>query len=413
MLCLRCRGGRSPDDLGDLALADMIAAVRAHIWLVLAASAVVFSMGGVVLDRYIYQYRTEAFLDLRRDLLVYNTQRYGFYDKKNLALYLKSQPGPDLAKERLLNEISEGLIRRDVKPLSNSSQKGGGGSMVVGLELSSRSRDSAEDAVGRLKLLAGYIVDAQLKQSLRNTLRDGYLASMARSRQLDTLIIDKSVRLRDMQLSLKEMRGIAAQTPPLRELSEPRLISNVGEAGRYLPPRMQLIGIESSMSSLQGEMRGLTVERERQGIRLDFYRKLFDVLPEFRSGAQTYDFFNTFVQEYFAKSGESESVQVVRNELLAVSDDLRTQRLDGLHFSAGPSVPESRSGPVPLFGGIVVLATLSVGFGIVLALLVDAVSVRLKGGARTIDLPCAVCENARVTCADRASDAFLNRSLFA
>lgn len=375
----------SPTDVGEIGLTEVIAATRARFWLVIAASAVVLTIGVVFLDRYVYQYKTEAFLDLRRDLLVYNTQRYAFYDKKQLALYLESQPGPDSEKERLLNEISENLIRRNVKPLLNSSQKGGDGSVVVGLELHSQSRDSAESAVGRLRLLAGYIIDTQLMQSMRNTLRDGYLASMARSRQLDTQIIDKSTRLRDMELSLKEMSGIAARTPPSRELSEQRLISNVGEAGRYLPPRVQVIGIESSMSSLRGELRELTVERERNGIRLGFYRKLYEVLPEFRSGAQMFEFFSTFVHDYFAKSGESENVQAVRNELMAaVVDHLRAQRLDRLYFTAGPSVPISRSGPIPLFGAIVLLASLSVAFGIVLALLVNAVSVRWKG-ARAIN----------------------------
>lgn len=388
MSCLGCSNvcTASSTEGGEIGIAELVAVIRAHAWLIMAASAVVFAMGAFVLDRYAYQYKTEAFLELRRDLLAYNTQRYAFYDRKKLASYLESQPGSDLEKGRLLNEISENLIRRDVKPLLSAPQKSDGGSSVVGLELHAQSRDSAESAVGRLKMLAGYIVDAQLKLSLSNTMRDGYLASIARSRQLDTLIIDKSVRLRDMGLSLKEMRKIAAGTPAGPQLSEPRLVSNVGEAGRYLPPRVQVVGIESSMASLRAELRELTVERERSGIRLAFYRKLYDVLPESRSGAQLFDFVTTFIQDYFAKAGESENVQVVRNDLMAaVVEHMRAQRLDRLYFTAGPSVPISRSGPAPLIGAIVLLATIGVGFGVLLALLVNAAGIRWKGGAGRFD----------------------------
>lgn len=336
--------------------------------LTVALAAVLY----VVIHSFAYKYESKGFVLLRRDVSLYNAQRQAFYDGALLRHYLASKNKLNTPEgEFLLNSLSAGFIAKHVTltmPYGKDDARYVGDKdrsalISTGLDLAVQSRTSGEQAAARMQLLAGFVVDAMLKQTLTSELRSKLMTARSQKQSIDNQLIEADLNLRDMTTRLNDLRQISARYPEAARMNERQLLTTSGDSGRFLSPMAQMIGLESDIASLKTGLDRLKRQEKQNNILLQFYEGLLTKIPADPTGEQLLSTYVDAINKYFANiSPTDDARREVYNGQLLVVLGMRSQGLDAPRFTSGPTVPSGMQGPaapVLMFAAAAIAAILA------------------------------------------------------
>lgn len=305
-----------------------------------------------------YKYESNGFVLLRRDVSLYNAQRQAFYDGALLRRYLTSKNKLETPEGQfLLHSVGSGFIAKHLTltmPYSRDDARYVGDKdrsalISTGLDLTMQSRTSGEQAAARMHLLAGFVVDAMLKQTLMSELRNKLVAARSQRQVLDNQLIEANLSLRELTSRLDATRQIAARYPESSRLNDRQLLTTTGDSGRFLSPMAQMIGLESDIAAVKTSLDRLKRQETQNNIALQFYEGLFAKLPADPTGEQLLGNFVAAIGHYFGDTSPTDDVRrEVFNTQLLIVQSMRSQGLDAPRFTSGPTVPSRKQGPSPL-----------------------------------------------------------------
>ncbi|MGC7403600.1 hypothetical protein ACPWR0_12470 [Pandoraea pneumonica] len=324
---------------------------KLFVLLTIALAALIY----VAIHGFAYKYESKGFVLLRRDVSLYNAQRQAFYDGALLRHYLASKNKLDTPEGKFLSQsLDSGFINKHLTlsmPYGKDDARYVGDKdrsalISTGLDLTMQSRTSGEQAAARMQLLAGFVVDAMLKQTLTSELRNKLMAARSQKQSLDNQLIDSELNLRDMTTRLNELRQIASRYPEAAKMNERQLLTTSGDSGRFLSPMAQMIGLESDIASQKTALDRLKRQEKQNNVLLQFYEDLFAKLPADPTGEQLLNTYVGAINKYFANLSPTDDVrrEVYNGQLLVVLG-MRSQGLDAPRFTSGPTLPSRMQGP--------------------------------------------------------------------
>lgn len=368
---------------------------KLFVLLTLALTVLVY----VAMHAFMYKYESKGFVLLRRDVSLYNAQRQAFYDGALLRQYLVSKNKLDTPEGQfLVNSLDSTFITKHLTlamPYGKDDARYVGDKdrsalISTGLDMTLQSRTSGEQAAARMQLLAGFVVDAMLKQTLTSELRSKLMATRSQKQTLDNQLIDSELNLRDMMTRLAELRQIAARYPEAARMNERQLLTTTGESGRFLSPMAQIIGLESDIAALKTGLERLKRQEKQNDIALQFYEGLFAKLPADPTGEQLLATYADTINKYFSNISPTDNVrrEVYNGQLLVVLG-IRSQGLDAPRFTSGPTVPSRMQGPanVVLLLAAIVLSAI---FAAIVTLAYDFVGIGKRARRSESPLPDAI-----------------------
>jgi len=305
-----------------------------------------------------YKYESNGFVLLRRDVSLYNAQRPAFYDGALLRRYLASKDKLETPEGQfLLHSVSNAFVTKHLiltMPYGKEDARYVGDKdrsalISTGLDLKLQSRTSGEQAAARMRLLAGFVVDAMLKQTLTSELRNKLVAARSQQQVIDNQLIEANLNLRELTSRLDATRQIAARYPESSRLNDRQLLTTTGDAGRFLSPMAQMIGLESDIAAVKTSLDRLKRQQTQNTVALQFYEGLFAKLPKDPTGEQLLGNFVAAIGHYFGDTSPTDDVRrEVYNTQLLMVQSMRSQGLDAPRFTSGPTVPSRMQGPAPL-----------------------------------------------------------------
>lgn len=348
-------------------------------WRIFVPLTIFFAIAAYVVGHaFSYFYESKGFVSLHRDVSQYNAQRPAFYDVAQLRRYLEHKNQLNTPEGAfLMNSLNTAFIAKhivltmpygkdDVRYLGEKDKLP---SVSAGLDLTMQSASSGEQAAARMRLLAGFVIDQMLKQTLTSEFRNKLLAARGKRQSLDNQLIGIDQNLRELSTRLEDTRQIAARYPEATRLNERQLLTTTSESGRFLSPMAQMIGLEADIAALKTSQQRLKRTEQVNAITLEFYESLYKRLPTDPTGDQLLNGFIAEIKAHFGETPPEDDVtrEVYNNELLLVQS-MRTQGLALPRFTSGPTVPSRMQG-LPRNALLALSILLGVGAAVVTTLL--------------------------------------------
>ncbi|VVD84110.1 hypothetical protein PPN31114_01297 [Pandoraea pneumonica] len=349
------------------------------LWLALAIAipmALYFLMSSLL-----YRFESQGLLLVKQNLTQYKAESPAFYDDALLRQYLTLNNAIDSpAGKFLTNALSERFLSKQValvmpygkNDLAFLNLKDNENLTSVGLDLTIPSRLSGTEAAARLRLLAGFLTDTMLRQTLTNDVRRANMQALEDKQTLDNLLIQNGVKQADLTERLARTKDIAARYPDAAKLEQHQLLSTNGaESARFLSPMSQMIGIESEIASTRADAERLKRRIAQNDIALRFYDAFNETAKPTLTGSQLLQAYLNALKAFFGDAEIADDMtREVRNKLMLPVQRINAQNIDAPRFSSGPTTPANPSGPPSI-----VLMALSVLAGLLFAtaltLLVD------------------------------------------
>lgn len=324
-------------------------------WKIFAPLTIVFAIVAYVAAHSIsYFYESKGYVSLHREVSQYNAQRAAFYDVAQLRRFLEQKNKLSTPEGKfLMNSLSSAFIAKnvvlampygkdDVRYLGDKDKVP---SVSADLEMTTRSSSSGEQAAARMTLLAGFVIDQMLKQTLTSEFRNKLLAARSKRQSLDNQLIGIDQDLRELTTRLEDTRQISARYPEASRLNDSQLLTTTEASGRFLSPMAQMIGLEADIAARKTAQQRLKRAEQINTVTLGFYEDLFKKLPGDPTGEQLLNAFVGEIKSHFGETPPADDVrrEVYNNELLLVQS-LRAQGLAQPRFTSGPTVPTSMQG---------------------------------------------------------------------
>lgn len=364
-------------------------------WRIFVPLAIVISaITYIAVHARTYHYESKGFVALHRNVSQYNAQRPAFYDAAQLQNYLDQKRKlntPD--GQYLIGSLTTAFLNKSVvltMPYGKDDIRYVGDNdhsalVSTGLDLTMQSVNSGEEAAGRLQLLAGFVIDQMLKQTLTSELRSKLFTARSQRQSLDNKLIDTDQNLRELATRLVEMRKIAARYPEASRLSDRQLLTTTSESGRFLSPMAQIIGLESDIAALKTKQERLKRSEKANTIALRFYEDLYKKLPTTPTGEQLLNGFVAEIDSYFGSTPPVDDVaREIYNDQLMLVQSVRSQGLAAPRFTSGPTVPTQMQG-IPRH----VLLLLSLAAGLIVAGALTLLLDILKSSGKQVRWPFA------------------------
>ncbi|AKM29084.1 hypothetical protein AB870_01510 [Pandoraea faecigallinarum] len=264
-----------------------------------------------------FHFESKGFVALHRPIALYNSQRQAFYDTAQLRNYLTQKKKLDTPEgQYLIKALSPAFINKNVvltmpygkDDLRYVGDKDQSALFSSGLTMTMQSVNSGEDAAARMQLLAAFVVDQMLKQTLASELRARLMAARSQRQSLDNKLIDINQNLRELSSRLTQTREIAARYPESARLNDRQLLSTAGETGRFLSPLAQIIGLESDIATHKATRDRLIRLEKSNTIALSFYENLYKKLPGTPTGEQLLNGVITEIKSHFGATPPADDV---------------------------------------------------------------------------------------------------------
>lgn len=317
-------------------------------------------------------YQSEGYLQANRPLSEFNAQRPALEDRANLLRYLQTQKqvdnpnaayllrtiGPHMMQKRVRAVLT--FSKEDLRYLSDSKAPLAANVLGIGISFPA---GAAEDAAERVKLMGEYMRDSMLRLDLLTHIRASVAEAKSQKQTLDNRLIVKRLELDVATRKLKALRTIAARYPEASRSEVRQLLSSDSNTSRYLPPVIQLVGVESVIADLRIAEAALEREIAQNALRLDFYSRADAMEASAPTGKTMLAAFKALKTETFkATDVDNDWVREVVNSIRLVADTLESKHVAATHFTSGPTVPENRSGP-----SVIALLLVALVFGSLLA----------------------------------------------
>lgn len=339
-----------------------------------------------------YHYESKGFVSLYHDVSQYNAQRQAFYDAAQLQKYLEQRSKLNTPEgQYLVSSLSPTFISKhvvlsmpygkdDARFLKDEDRSA---LISAGIDLTMQSTISGEAAAERLQLLAGFVVDQMLKQTLASQLRSKLLAARSKQHLLDNQMIETGQKLRELATRLQDTRQIAKRYPEADRLNNRQLLTTTGESGRFLSPMAQIIGLESDIATVKSTEEQLKRREKANAISLGFYEELYKRLPTDPTGEQILKGYLAEIKNYFGSMPPTDDVaREVYNDQLLLIQSVRSQDIAAPRFTSGPTVPPHMQG-LPRMVLMMLAIVAGLGLAGAITLLLDA----LKAKGNQVPVP--------------------------
>lgn len=240
---------------------------------------------------------------------------------------------------------------------------------VLGLNLSYEA-DSPENAFAYVNFFGSYIRDCLLFVTLYNYIMDGYSSTVAGMNKIENEIINVEFELLQNTNKMKDIRNILSNYPDSAKMENRQLVSVQEGGSRFLAPVTQLVGIESALADLRGDLAELQRTKEKLSLRAEFFSRSFEKLVEnVKQGESLFLMLKKIRDEAFAgKDLNKAEVKEVFNNL---NIDLQTfdfTFFQNSRFISGPTIPSEPIKPQKTL--IIVVTCLASLFFLIIAVLI-------------------------------------------
>ncbi|MGC7403601.1 hypothetical protein ACPWR0_12475 [Pandoraea pneumonica] len=351
-------------------------------WAFWLAFAVVIPIALFVsMSSLLYHFESQGLLLVKQNLTQYKAESPAFYDDALLRQYLSVNKAIDTpAGKFLTNAVNERFLNKQISlvmpygknDLAFLNLKDNENLTSVGLDLTIPSRTSGSDAATRLRLLAGFLTDTMLRQTLTNDVRHANMLALEEKQTLDNLLIQNGVKRADLTNLLARTKDIASRYPDSAKMEQRQLLSTDGAASaRFLAPMSQMIGIESDIASNRADAERLNRRIAQNAIALRFYDAFNAKVTPTLTGSQLLQAYLDSLKGFFGEGEIADDLtREVRNKLMLPVQRINAQNVDAPRFSSGPTTPTNPSGP----SRVVLLALATIAgllFATALVLLID------------------------------------------
>lgn len=333
------------------------------------------------LTALLYRFESQGLLIAKQNLAQYKAESPAFYDDALLKQFLSANKALDTPEGKFLTDnLNERFLNKQLalvmpygkNDLAFVNLKDNENLTSVGLELTVPSRVSSTEAAARLRLLAGFLTDTMLRQTLTNEVRSAYMLALQEKEKLDNTLIQNGAKRADLTDLLARTREIAARYPDSAKMEQRQLLSTDGaESARFLSPMSQMIGLESDIASNRADAERLKRRIVQNAIALRFYDAFNAKTKPSLTGSQLLQTYLDSLKTFFSESDiADDTTREVRNKLMQPVQRINAQNIDAPRFSAGPTTPTNPSGPPrATVLGLVTIAGLL--FATALVLLID------------------------------------------
>ncbi|VVE02970.1 hypothetical protein PIN31009_02236 [Pandoraea iniqua] len=388
MVKLAGHNKKAPETSTGIIVLENIKRNRA-LWLLLVTTLSVALY--VLTSAMLYRFESHGLLIVKQHLVQYKAENPAFSDDALLKQYLSANNALNTpAGQFLMEALDEPFLSEHVSlvmpygknDLPFVKLNDNENLTSVGLELTMSSHLSGSDAAARLQLFAGFLTDTMLSQTLAGDVRRANMQALEDKQTLDNKRIENSVRRDEMTDLLARSRETAERYPDSDEMDQGQLLStDAAASARFLSPMSQMIGIESDMATNKADAQRLKRRAAQNAIALRFYEAFNAKVKPTLTGHQLLKVYLDSLNAFF-DDGElaDDMTREVHNKLMQPIQRISAQSVDAPRFSAGPTTPQSPSGPPQLAVlGLVIMA--GVLFATAITLLVDVVRHRRSHAA--------------------------------
>jgi hypothetical protein len=259
------------------------------------------------------------------------------------------------------------IRKGDVRDIPDSARQD---SQFFGADVEFEDRDQ-QYAVHVARAVGEFVADAIVAGRVNDLVTKGFAEAMAALGRVELEHLEKQFQLVQLQAKLGELRDIERRYPEAGKKSGLQVVFVDNLGAKYLPPVVQIVGVESLLADTRDMLRDLDHKRERYEADRVLFTATNANLERAATGTDRVAGFERAIASTFsvappANSGARESLAQANARVAEV----RVMRDQGLRFVSEPVVaaPSLRRVAavmaVAILGGIVVagLATLLVAW---------------------------------------------------
>jgi hypothetical protein len=266
------------------------------------------------------------------------------------------------------------LTRRDVRDVvAATKQQEGEAFDLSGLELTAFA-DSPKTAAAMVALGAAFIRDVALRDALLSYSTRGRATAQESYRLIENEAIARRFEVRQLELKRAELQRVQRLYPDSAQFNQRQLLSTSGDGSRFLPPLVQLVGVESELIDKQRELARLERAARQNKLLEDFYTSAVHALEQTPGGVGSLAALESLRQQQSAKQAvvDDDALKEVDNRIHIALSALRDSYVSGPVFISGDAIT---TGPRVRPSVLVIVSVLAA----------VAVWLLLRFGTRTLD----------------------------
>jgi len=281
-----------------------------------------------------------------------------FYNSSNFTKYLKNAD-PEISKEEKKNIIMKlkksGInMRKSINPIYAFSKKDldklgrlnrNFTNYVIGtkLEFEHKNPKFARKIVYNMgNFLRDCIIIEELKDYIENSLSE----SKSELKQYENDLLENKFELTQLKNKKKQLEKILKKYPDSGGIENRQVVSIEKGGERYLPPIVQLVGVESSITDMDIDINKLNREKEIERIKYEFFIEAENLLEKNDSGEILFNNIISLKEEFFKKRDlTKDTVNQVFN-LLTINIEYYSNFFKrAFYFSSELNLPEKSIKP--------------------------------------------------------------------
>ena len=227
------------------------------------------------------------------------------------------------------------IRKGDVRDIPDSARQDG---QFFGADIEFEDRDG-EYAERVVRAVGEFVADAIVAGRVNDFLRKGFAEATTALGRVEVERLEQEFQLSQLQTKLVELGDIDRRYPAAGKQSGPQVVFVDKPGENYLPPVVQLVGVESLLADTREKLRDLNRKRERFAADRALFTAAETTLKGATTGAEKIAGFEKAVASTFAvtppaNSGALESLA----QATARIAEIRVLREQGLRYVSDPVV---------------------------------------------------------------------------
>ena len=320
--------------LGGTALVTVLAAVISLVLPKVYLSGGFFQLSGITQRISVTEYKKNTSIFSNPVRFIRFAREKGYFPGKALKYLMKKYKDPDDLSKAISPIFS--YSKDDINATGQGSPEV---NYVLGASIYAKN-DSADSARQTVYVLGMLLRDCILYGKLNDYVNYKYNNANAAMRKIDNLIIDGNFKLEIQKRKKEELKLILGRYPDTGKSGSREIVSVSNEGYRYLSPATQLVGIESTVADINGDLATYRRDKERTTIEIGIFTKAREIVEQNRFGEKAFQDLLNFSKEFFKTLDLTRnSIQTVVNQFYIEMETYRTLFFEDMRFLSGPPLP--------------------------------------------------------------------------